>query len=84
VPVAVKATVSPFATEAGSGVTVIASRRGAVTVSAALPETRPEVAVMVAGPTAAPCAVPGAVMVALALLEPQVADAVRSWVEVSE
>ena len=59
----------PAATiDAVAGVTVMPVMVGAVTVSAAVPETLPEVALMVDEPAATPVAMPALEMVAVAVL----------------
>ena len=81
VPVAVNCWVKPATSDGAAGVTAIETRVGAVTVSAAVPETEPTVAVIVDGPAATPVARPPAAIVAFDVSEEvHAADAVRSCV----
>ena len=58
VPVAVNCCRTPSGIEEFAGVTAIDTRVALVTVSVAVPEIEPNVAVIVVGPTAKPSAVP--------------------------
>jgi hypothetical protein len=81
VPVAVNWSVRPPATLAAAAVTAIDESVGAVTVSVAVPEMLPDVAVMVEVPAIKVVASPAALMVATVLVpELQVTVDVRSCV----
>ncbi len=72
----------PSAIEVGSGVTAIETSAGGVTVSAAVPDMPPEVAVIVVVPVATVVARPVPLIVAFASTDDvHVALPVRSWVE---
>jgi hypothetical protein len=79
VPIAVNCSVSATNTAEFAGVTAIDTSTGAVTVSCAVPEMLPDVAVIVTGPPAfTPVARPAALIVAIVvLLELHVAVLVR-------
>ena len=64
VPVALNACVVPRANEGFAGVTAMETSAGAVTVSVAVPEIEPEVALIPALPIATPCASPDPLTVA--------------------
>jgi hypothetical protein len=71
------------------GVTAMETREAAETVSVALPEIEPAVAVMVLTPVARPLALPFVpdpleIVAAAVLLEVQLTEVVRSWVVLSE
>jgi hypothetical protein len=87
-PVAVSCTVEPLAIEGFEGVTVIAVSTALVTVTMAVPDSSPSVAVIVAVPAALPITkpwLPGALLtVANGAEEAQVTDVVRFWVVWSE
>ena len=75
-PVAVNCCVSPFGTDGVAGVTAIACKVAAVTVSKSVGEVTPlKLAVMLLVPTPTPVARPVALMVA----EPGVAEAQVTW-----
>ena len=91
VPVALSLSEDPATTEGAAGVTAIALMEASlvVTASVVLPETAPELAVIVAVPAATPVATPGlslpvCTVATVAGEELQVAELVRSWVELSE
>ena len=85
VPVAVNCCVPPTDRLGLAGITVMEDRATALTVRVVLPEIVPEVAVMVAVPAATDVARPLLLTVAIEVLdEPQVTDAVISWVVPSE
>ena len=76
--------VRPTASEGVAGVTAIETSAAGVTVSVAVPETDPEVAVIVEVPVATAVAWPPEAMVAFDVSEEvQVAELVRSFVEPS-
>ena len=71
------------------GVTAMDTNSAAVTVRVVEPDTLPFVAVMVAVPTATPVARPALpeapeTVATVVLVEVQVAEVVKSWVELSE
>ena len=75
---AVNCCVWPLAMDGAAGVTAIETSVGAVTVSEAVPETAPDVAVMVLVPAATEVARPPEAIVAVAVLdEDHVTELVR-------
>ncbi len=84
-PVAVNCASVPTGAEGFAGVTAIESRTGAVTVSAAVPDTPLTVAVMVTAVGLAVTAVasPAAIVATAVFDDDQVAVAVRFWVVLS-
>ena len=84
-PVAVNCWVSPAAMEATAGVTLMLTNSAGRTVKAAVPEMRPDVAVMVVAPSPTPVANPPLEVVAAEVSEDdQVTLEVMFWVVRSE